>query len=376
MRRPWWTSQPPLLAFPGQAHRKIASMLTPTIVGLLSVLSVGNAPAGEATAVEAAPRPLERTYHVRQTVHLEHIDPEAKQVRWWVSIPDNERHQDLLDVSVVDAPGTWTVERAEDHPGRFLYMVVDNPKAASLEAVVEFTLRRQSVQMNVDPEQVGPITPEHRRIFAEDLVLDAPNMVVTPPIKRMADEVCGDETNPAKKSRLLLAHVANIANHYSIDETVPTCGIGNASDCLTNLGGCCTDLHSLFISLSRAAGIPARLQMGYRLNEKKAGTTYDPGYRCWVEYFLPGVGWTPADIVEADAPGGLGPERWFTGLTEWRLWLNQGREFQLKPTQAQGPVNTMIIGYAEVDGVPARVLDDGDDKPAQLRREIQFELID
>jgi hypothetical protein len=68
----------------------------------------------------------------------------------------------------------------------------------------------------------------------------------------------------------------------------------------------------------------------------------------------------------------MGPERWFTGLTERRLWLNEGREFVLNPPQAGEPVNTMIMGYAEIDGVPARVLPDGDLAP-QLTRVVSFE---
>lgn len=149
--------------------------------------------------------------------------------------------------------------------------------------------------------------------------------------------------------------------------------IGDAAECLTNDGGCCTDMHSLFIALARARGIPARLQMGYRVLEKNVGKEVDPGYRCWAEYFLPGYGWIPADIVEADAADGLGPQRWFRGLTERRIWLNHGREFTLSPAQAAGPVSTMSIGYAEVDGRPVilRPSPEGD-VPAQLTRTVLF----
>jgi hypothetical protein len=59
------------------------------------------------------------------------------------------------------------------------------------------------------------------------------------------------------------------------------------------------------------------------------------------------------------------------GLSERRLWLNEGRDFTLNPPQAGKPVNTMIIGYAEIDGVPARVLPEGDKQP-QLARMIRF----
>ena len=311
----------------------------------------------------------ERTYAVRQTTRLARLDPEAKEVRWWVSIPDDERFQDLLDLKVVSAPGEWRIEREPGRGNRFLYIEAKKPGKAELEAVVEFVLRRQPVLIDVDPANVGALTANHRTIFAEALVLDEPHMEVTPAVADLAKQVCGDEQNPALASWKLLEYVARETDHYSKDATKPRCGIGDVSECLTNAGGCCTDMHSLFIALARARGIPARLQMGYRVQEKNLGKEVDPGYRCWAEYFLPGYGWVPADIVEADAADGLGPQRWFRGLTERRVWLNQGREFTLSPAQAGGPVSTMSIGYAEVDGRPVQLRDEGDAK-AQLTRTV------
>lgn len=77
----------------------------------------------------------------------------------------------------------------------------------------------------------------------------------------------------------------------------------------------------------------------------------------------------------AEDPKGLGRDRWFRGLTERRLWLNEGREFNLAGRGVMGHrVNTMIIGYAEIDGVEARVLPEGD-KPAQLSRTVLYREI-
>ena len=152
---------------------------------------------------------------------------------------------------------------------------------------------------------------------------------------------------------------------------MPNCGIGDSALCRKQGGGCCTDLNSLFISLARSRGIPCRLAMGYRLQEKNLGKEVDPGYRCWVEYFVPGYGWISADVVEGDAPNGLGPDRWFTGLTARRVWLNQGREFSLASDQAVKRVNHMSIGYAEVDGKPVRLLPEGKLK-TQLTRKVLF----
>ena len=331
-------------------------------------------PLQQPAAAPAAQSEATRVFRVRQTTRLRDVPLDAEHVRWWISIPGDGRDQDLLDFEVVSAPGPWRIECDAERGNRFLYVDAREPQAAELEAVIEFTLRRRPVLIAVDPESVPPITEEHRRWYAEEVRHDAPHMQVDAATLAMADEVCGEETNPALEARALLQHVIDVADHYSKDPSKPNCGIGDAAVCIEKGGGCCTDLHSLFIALARARGIPARLQMGYRLNPKNAGKDYDPGYRCWAEYFLPGLGWIPADVVEADAPGGMGPDRWFTGLTEWRLWLNQGREFALPSSSSKERVNTMIIGHAEIDGQVARVLPDGE-LEAQLARTVQFEEI-
>jgi transglutaminase-like putative cysteine protease len=315
-----------------------------------------------------------RTYRVQQTAMLGAVPAGARLVKWWVAIPDDDRFQEVLDLTVASAPGEWRIVREPDHGNRFLYVESKAPAAGSLSVKVDFTLRRRSVHLDLDPARVGAIAAADRPLYADELRLDAPHMKVTPQIREMADEACGQETNILLQAQKLLGLVADTADHYSKDPTKPKCGVGDAEDCLSNGGGCCTDLHSLFIALARSRGIPARLQMGYRLKESNEGKDADPGYRCWVEYFAPGYGWVPADIVEADDPKGLGRTRWFTGLTERRLWLNEGREFDLAGRTATERVNTMIIGYAEIDGVPATVLPVGD-VPAQLSRTVRYDEV-
>jgi transglutaminase-like putative cysteine protease len=320
--------------------------------------------------VPSAPPPATQTYKVKQTVVLSEIPEGTKKVRLWVAVPEDDRAQEVLDISVASAPGPWSLEREADQGNRFLYVEVPQPKAGSLETVVEFTLRRRSIFVAIDPTKVGLLGDDKRKLFSEELRLDSPHMLVTPDIRAMADKVCGKEANIAVQANLLLEHVASVADHYSKDKTKPNCGLGDAATCLEQGGGCCTDLHSLFIALARARGIPARLQMGYRMKPENSGKEVDPGYRCWVEYFVPGYGWVPSDIVEADAAEGDARLRWLTGLSERRLWLNAGREFTLNPAQAGGPVNHMSIAYAEIDGKPARILPEGELKP-QLTRKVQ-----
>jgi transglutaminase-like putative cysteine protease len=322
-------------------------------------------------SVQALTDTVTRTYRVQQSVTLSEIPAGAKSVKWWVSIPQDDRFQDVLDFSVISAPGTWSIIRDPDHGNRIMKLEVAAPSGTSLTTKVEFLLRRRSVFVDIDASKVGPITDTHRRLFVDELRQDAPHMEVSPQIAALAAKACGSESNIAKQASLLLNTVADYADHYSKDPSKPKCSVGDAGDCMTNAGGCCTDMHSMFIALARARGIPARLQMGYRLREANEGKEVDPGYRCWAEYFVPHYGWIPADIVEADDPKGLGRTRWFSGLTERRLWLNEGREFDLAGRAASHRVNTLVIGYAEIDGVEARVLPEGD-KLAQLSRVVHY----
>jgi hypothetical protein len=321
---------------------------------------------------QTTPETVARTYHVQQNVTLSDIPSGAKTVKWWISIPNDDRFQDVLDFSVAAAPGSWRIVTEPEHGNRFMLVEVAAPTAKSLVTSVEFTLRRRSVFTDIDPAKVGAITDSHRHLFADELRTDAPHMQVTPEIGKMANEACGAETNVATQAKLLLGKVDDFADHYSKDPTKRKFSVGDATDCVAGAGGTCTDMHSLFIALARSRGIPARLQMGYRLREANEGKETDPGYRCWAEYFIPNYGWIPADVVEADDPKGLGRTRWFSGLTERRLWLNEGREFDLAGRSVTNHrVNTMIIGYAEIDGAEARVLPEGS-LSAQLSRTVRY----
>jgi transglutaminase-like putative cysteine protease len=336
----------------------------------LAVISLlGSSFAASAGALSDAPD--SRIYDVQQSVILSDIPKNAKKIGLWISIPDDASAQRLLDLSVKSAPGAWKIVRDRDRGNKFLYVDVAKPNAENLSTVVTFSVERSAVQVNLDPAKAVPLSESQKTVFAEELRADSPHMEVTDEIRKIARETVGDEKNPVGQVTKLLNHVAAVADHYSKNPNVPKCGIGDTKACLQQGGGCCTDLHSLFISLARAIGIPARLQMGYRLQPKNVGIEADPGYRCWAEYFLAGYGWIPTDIVEADAAEGDGKARWFTGLTERRVHLNEGRDFDLPGRKGTARVNHMSIAYAEIDGKPARILPEGDKQP-QLTRMVTY----
>lgn len=322
-----------------------------------------------------SPESAERAnrYMARQVVRLDEIPPNSQEIHLWVSIPRDEANQRLLSLSVDSCPGEWNIVEDLDHRGTFVHTRIDKPQNSSVEVEVSFVLERDPVHVVIVPENVGPMTPTLKLLLKQHLDLNAPNMEVTQEFIDLANEVCGEESNVFLQAQKLLSHVASTVDHYSYSEdpNMPHCGIGNSRVCKNQGGGCCTDLNSYFISLARARGIACRLKMGYRLQDKNRNKLVDPGYRCWIEYFVPEYGWISADVVEADTPGGLGHERWMSGLTSRRLFLNEGREFRFGANAKATTVNHMSIAHAEIDGVPARLLPDGELKP-QIKRTVYF----
>lgn len=315
-----------------------------------------------------------RTVEVVQTVTLDDVPEAAKLLRMWVPLPSDGRWQRVTDRRVISAPGTWRLERQIEGRGEFVYVEVENPPPGPASVVISATVERQGVHFPLDdtPHTTSPIQKE---LFAEFLTKDAPLMEVDDQIQELADSICGDERDPARQAVMLLKAVADQVNHYSKDPSVPACGIGSAYNCMKQGGGCCTDLHSMFIALARAREIPARIQFGYRALSSREGEEFDPSYRCWVEFFIPGTGWVPNDIVASDGADPSNPNLWGS-LSATRVWLWEGRSFELTPKAKAGRIDTMLVGWAEVDGEAIDVLPAHDGTPSRLSRNIKFKIID
>jgi len=308
-----------------------------------------------------------RIYQIRQTVSLNDVPEGAKEVRLWVALPSDGAWQHVLDRKVIAAPEGWTFAKQPESNGEMVF--ARTPAQSKVEVIVETTVVRQSPVFDLNGATVGEIQKE---LFTDELATDAPLMSVDDQVMQLASKSCGTEKDPRKKVVKLLNAVADAADHYSKDPSKPSCGRGAAEDCLKNGGGCCTDLHSLFIAVARAQGIPSRMQYGYRLKADKEGTDYDPSYRCWVEYFLPNAGWVPTDIVVADGGEASARAAQFGTLDARRVWLWQGRDLELVPKQNGDPIQTMSCGWAEIDGKPVDVLPAADGTPSKLRRSIHF----
>lgn len=291
------------------------------------------------------------TFTVRQSFEVADLPAYARQVRGWFWMPEDRPEQKVLEFRVLDAPDSLRMTRDPRYGRSWLYAEAPARTDRPLRVVTEFKVHRRKVSGLADPSRAQPLTEAHRRAFALELRKDEKLMEVTPKIQELADSLVGKETNPVLQARRFFEFVIEKSDHYSKFGSTPQglC-LGSADECLAGKGDCCTDQHALFIALCRARGIPCRLMYGSRLRPDNAGKDFDPGYRCWPNFFAPGIGWVPLDVSSGDTGGDRALE-WFGGLDENRLEWAEGRDFDLEPRSNVRP-DLVIRGWVEVDGKP------------------------
>lgn len=112
-------------------------------------------------------------------------------------------------------------------------------------------------------------------------------------------------------------------------------GTGDANYACDSKSGNCTEFHSLFISLARSAGVPARFAIGAAIpaNRNEGGVN---GYHCWAEFYAEGK-WWPVDISEANKYTSLATY-YFGHHPANRIELSRGRDLRFSPSSPAEPI--------------------------------------
>jgi transglutaminase-like putative cysteine protease len=74
-----------------------------------------------------------------------------------------------------------------------------------------------------------------------------------------------------------------------------------------------------------------------------------PGYHCWAEFYIDGVGWVPVDASEA-SKNPAKRDYFFGTVDADRVMFTYGRDLRLSPDHKDQPLNYFIYPYAEVNG--------------------------
>jgi transglutaminase-like putative cysteine protease len=230
---------------------------------------------------------------------------------------------------------------------RFLYIETDAGPTESQTIGLTFNIRRDECRAGSPdaPRLIPTAAGELARLLKPDRFVPTDGVIAA----RSAQVVDGVDGEPLDKARLLYEDVLRTMNYdrtgvgWGREDAVYACEVG---------AGNCTDFHSLFIGLARAAEIPARFVIGFPLPaEKKEGAI--SGYHCWAEFFDERLGWVPLDASEAWKHPEM-KDLLFAGLDANRVEFTIGRDIPLIPEEKAGNVrlNYSIYPYVVVDGRP------------------------
>ena len=284
-----------------------------------AALAAAPAPAGLTTM----PRRYEVTYRFEA--------PAGETVRWWIPLIQTAPAQTLERRSVAAPAGA---EFAWDP--LFGNPLLSGRGGGTVEVTTVLTRAEQSARPAV-------LSGEERALYlrAEKKV------TLSPRVRALAARQSRGRRGTLAKARALFDYTVAVMRY---DKTVPGWGEGDTERACDLKAGNCTDFHSLFISLARAAGIPARFVMGWPIPPGKSEGEI-AGYHCWAEFFDERLGWVPVDASES-AKHPEQTEYLFGRLDSGRVALSIGRDIPLR-TAAGEPVNYLLRPVVEIDGVRA-----------------------
>ncbi|MFK7929010.1 MAG: transglutaminase-like domain-containing protein, partial [Myxococcota bacterium] len=269
----------------------------------------------------------------------------------WLPFPRTTDWQRSGALSVMGPAGVHGSEPV--HGNRFWHGQVEATGEPS-EVVAVFNVLRRPVATDFSKAEPRGLTEAERIEYGAYLVGSAKVPVgeddeVLKPVL-MDVRAKAPSKAPLHTTRAIYDHVIDTMEYKKVGTGW---GHGDTYWACSEKYGNCTDYHSLFLSLARTEGIPARFEMGLPIpTDRPKGEI--GGYHCWLRFWMPGVGWVPVDASEADKH----PEQreaLFGQQPMDRIVFTHGRDIRLGEDH-QGPaLNYFIYPYAEVGGEPVEV---------------------
>ena len=261
---------------------------------------------------------------------------EADPAEYKVAPPESA--QRTVCIEAVHRVGqTYQIEFAFENHGTYVDLDAEEAIAAAGEAV--WKMRREAAEktdcgaagdaacdtVEATAREAGTIsaslngsTDDPSRYLDEQL----PHIRFTPYIRALAEEIIGDEQNPLRKARKIYGFITSRVMYSYVRSYLTLSDIPESA--AVSLKGDCGVQALLFITLCRAAGIPARWQAGlYTAPE-------DIGNHDWAQFYVEPFGWRFADCSFGGSAyrkgSSLRRDFYFGNLDPFRL--PAAREFQ------------------------------------------------
>jgi transglutaminase-like putative cysteine protease len=256
--------------------------------------------------------------------------------RMWMPLPTSDAFQ-TVEIQSINAPGKRATLAEAEHGNKVLFLQL-GPEDSNKVVEIRYQVQRLEKSAYAD-KAPGP----GEYLNPERLVPD------TEDFRSIAREVVAGKKGDLVRARALYDHVIDRMRYQKHGSGW---GKGDAVYACDVRTGNCSDFHSYFIALSRAAGIPARFAIGAGIPSARDEGVIS-GYHCWAEFYAEGK-WWPVDISEGDKYSSLATY-YFGHHPANRIELSRGRDLVIEPGPVSGPINFLAYPVFEMGGKPIKL---------------------
>lgn len=209
----------------------------------------------------------------------------------YVAVPDDLPGQKLVREQVFNPqPLEILLDRWQQPVAHFHF--TDLPLAARQQVTMEVTAELSDLYQLVYPHKVGTLEDIPKDIRKAYLVDEDKYRINDPIIQNAVAAAVGGETNPYWMMRRIHKYVCEHL-YYEMSG-----GWNVAPRVLERGNGSCSEYTFVFISMCRAAGIPARYVGTLVVRGDDASA--DETFHRWSQVYLPGCGWVHVDPQGGD----------------------------------------------------------------------------
>ena len=260
----------------------------------------------------------------------------ASNAQMWIPIATSDEFQKVTVKSLKTA-GTQEMFEDKDNGNTILHLALE-PQHSGDTVKIIYTAERIEKGPFVDSD------PDLQRYLAPNELIPVGGRFL-----KIAQEAIGarQSDNKLVQARALYDYIIDNMRYMKHGNY----GHGDAVYACDTRTGNCSEFHSFFISLARSVGIPARFAIGASIPSDRDDGGID-GYHCWAEFYAEGK-WWPVDISEGNKYTALATY-YFGRHPANRIELSRGRDLQVDPLPASGPINFLAYPLLEIAGEPTR----------------------
>ncbi len=198
---------------------------------------------------------------------------------------------------------------ARDHWGQQCAIFEVGRLAAGNKAPLGYRVRAEVSAINylIRPERTGRLEDIPADIREKYTVDGSRLRINSPYIQETTKKTVGDEKNPYWVARKLYDFVIDRLEYEMVG------GWDVPEEVLKRGKGSCSEYTYTFVTLCRAAGLPARYVGSIVVRGDDASV--DEAFHRWAEIYLPNYGWVPVDANRGDSPSPVEQARGFGELS-------------------------------------------------------------